>query len=58
MTYLPAGIRTFLAALFGFRDDKLNAKIISFLGDTSLKNIVITFAPVATFPIVGLPCNN
>jgi uncharacterized protein len=57
LTYLPACLGTFLAALAVFRWDRTHRRTISFFGNASLKNIIISVTPVAVFSVVGLDNN-
>ncbi len=52
--FLPAGIGTLIAALLAFRFDRNLRSTISLLGNSPLKNIVISGVPLLVFTGVGV----
>jgi hypothetical protein len=54
MTYLPACLGTLVAATLAILLDKSILRTISFLGNSSIKNIVIAITPFVVFSFIGL----
>lgn len=54
LTYLPACLGTLIAATLALLIDKSFIRTISFLGNSSIKNITIAITPFVVFSFIGL----
>lgn len=57
-SFLPAGLVTLIVGLLALRFDKSIIKEITFLGQHTTKNILISFVPLIVFTISGLQNDN